>query len=51
MSRIIGSLLQMPRCESRLRHDGYAVVLELLDQKLPVDLKASRLGSREQNKE
>ena len=41
----------MSRCESRLRHNGCAVVLELLDQELQVDLKAARLGSREENQE
>ena len=41
--KIIGSLLQMSRCESRLRHDGFAVVLELLDQELQVDLGTARL--------
>ena len=41
----------MSRYESRLRHNGCAVVLEVLNQELQVDLRAARLGSREEKQE
>ena len=48
---IIASLVQMPNLESRLRYNECAVVLDLLDQELQVDLRAARLRSRGENHE